>query len=91
MGVDINVYQLTSKAKPNRTHHLIHECLLSLAKKGKKPVLVTQNIDNLHILPQNGEYEFHPVHGNLALMRCSNMHFLPYSKEKINSTCEVCS
>lgn len=74
---------MTAKAQPNETHLLIHECLLELRKKGKKPVLVTQNIDDLHMKPQNGEYEYHAIHGVANLIRCSNLHYQPYSLLKI--------
>ena len=49
-------YNLAKSAKPNQVHTLIHECLQEISKRGKHPVLVTQNIDDLHIFPSNDEY-----------------------------------
>lgn len=61
---------MSINTKSNEVHHLIHECTLALTKKKKKVTLVTQNIDDLHIRPEDNEYEYHCIHGNAKFMRC---------------------
>ena len=46
----------------------------------KKVTLVTQNIDDLHIKPENHEYEYHCIHGNAKFMRCEANHMRKYDK-----------
>ena len=77
-------------AKANKVHGLIDECLVELSKKGKHPVLVTQNIDDLHIKPINGEYEYHAIHGVASKMRCVNLHMHDFDITKVNEKCEIC-
>ncbi len=78
-----SLQEMVKKSKPNKTHFLIHDILVEIAKKGKKAVLVTQNIDDFHIKPVNKQYEYHAIHGVANQMRCKNLHYQPYDKTKI--------
>ena len=81
---------MSTKSKSNKVHQLIHECALTLAKLKKKVTLVTQNIDDLHIKPENKEYDYYPVHGNVKLMRCSDNHMVNYQKDQCMGECKKC-
>ena len=54
----------------------------------KKVTVVTQNIDNLHFKPENEQYEYQAVHGNIHYMRCDRNHLTPYKKELIGTYCQ---
>ena len=69
---------MASSVKPNNTHVLIDKFAKTLSVKGFKVVLVTQNIDDLHIKPKNKEYEYHCVHGNVQYLRCDKNHLHKY-------------
>ena len=47
---------MASSVKPNDTHVLIDKLARTLSTKGVKVVLMTQNIDDLHLRPKNNEY-----------------------------------
>ena len=69
---------MASSVKPNDTHVLIDKLARTLSTKGVKVVLMTQNIDDLHLRPKNNEYEYHCVHGNVNYLRCEKNHLHLY-------------
>ncbi|XP_075441790.1 NAD-dependent protein deacylase sirtuin-5, mitochondrial isoform X3 [Ascaphus truei] len=55
---------------PNPAHVAIAECEARLSKQGRKMVLITQNIDELH--RRAGSRSLFEIHGSLFKTRCTN-------------------
>jgi NAD-dependent deacetylase len=55
-------------AAPNRAHHALRELELRL---GDRFLLVTQNVDGLHLRAGNSTQRTYQIHGNIDLMRCT--------------------
>ena len=56
-------------AQPNPAHHALVEMERGL---GERFVLVTQNVDGLHLRAGNSRARTYEIHGNLDWMRCSD-------------------
>ncbi|XP_072267781.1 NAD-dependent protein deacylase sirtuin-5, mitochondrial [Pyxicephalus adspersus] len=54
---------------PNPAHLAIAECESRLSKQGRKVVVITQNIDELH--RKAGTRNLHEIHGSLFKTRCN--------------------
>ena len=81
---------MSTISKPNQNHIQIDQLAKTLTRMGKKVVLATQNIDDLHIKPQNNEYEYYNIHGNCKQVRCNQHHFQEYDPRKKDDKCKVC-
>ncbi len=63
------------RSKPN----IAHESLVTLEKKfGSRFLLITQNVDGLHLRAGNTREHTYEVHGNLDYHRCSNGCLEPF-------------
>ena len=58
-----------ARAKPNRGHAILVELEQRLQDRF---LLITQNVDNLHILAGNSPARTFQIHGNIYQMRCFN-------------------
>ncbi len=56
-------------AEPNRAHHALVEMERNL---GDRFLLVTQNVDGLHLRAGNSRARTYEIHGNLDWMRCAD-------------------
>jgi NAD-dependent deacetylase len=81
-------------AKPGRGHR----ALASLYKAGKIPAIVTQNIDNLHLVSGFAAEHVVELHGNTTYARCigcGHAYDLPWVRERFDATggapdCTLC-
>eukprot|EP00062_Callorhinchus_milii_P026269 gi/632988188/ref/XP_007882970.1/ PREDICTED: NAD-dependent protein deacylase sirtuin-5, mitochondrial [Callorhinchus milii] len=62
--------ELMLSKSPNSAHIAIAECEARLSKQGRKVVVVTQNIDDLH--KRAGSKNVLEIHGSLFKTRCTN-------------------
>ncbi|XP_069469646.1 NAD-dependent protein deacylase sirtuin-5, mitochondrial [Ambystoma mexicanum] len=62
--------ELMLAKRPNAAHVAIAECESRLSKQGRKVVVVTQNIDELH--RRAGSKDLLEIHGSLFKTRCTN-------------------
>ncbi|XP_060705945.1 NAD-dependent protein deacylase sirtuin-5, mitochondrial [Hemiscyllium ocellatum] len=62
--------ELMLSKSPNAAHIAIAECEARLSKQGRKVVVVTQNIDELH--KRAGSKAMYEIHGSLFKTRCTN-------------------
>ena len=60
---------LCKNAKPNTGHKLIFDLEQVLKDRFR---LITQNVDNLHLVAGNSEQRNYQIHGNVFFMRCLN-------------------
>lgn len=74
------IYSLTLSCKPNEMHTLIDTLACSLAARGKRVTLVTQNVDDLHLSPKGDKYKYYAIHGNVKFVRCNAFHLTPYQQ-----------
>lgn len=56
-------------ARPNRGHEILVELEQKLQERF---LLITQNVDNLHIVAGNSPARTYQIHGNIFQMRCAN-------------------
>ncbi len=68
--------KMIKNAKPNEGHFALAKLEKKMVDEGKKFLLVTQNIDNLH--QRAGSKHVAEIHGNIFYFRCSST----YSKDK---------
>ncbi|XP_041040336.1 NAD-dependent protein deacylase sirtuin-5, mitochondrial [Carcharodon carcharias] len=62
--------ELMLSKSPNSAHIAIAECEARLSKQGRKVVVITQNIDELH--KRAGSKDIYEIHGSLFKTRCTN-------------------
>ncbi|XP_067857823.1 NAD-dependent protein deacylase sirtuin-5, mitochondrial isoform X2 [Heptranchias perlo] len=62
--------ELMLSKSPNPAHIAIAECEARLSKQGRKVVVITQNIDELH--KRAGSKDIFEIHGSLFKTRCTN-------------------
>ena len=85
-------------SKANKVHDLIDQLARALSGRGKRVTVVTQNIDDLHLKPEKGEFEYEACHGNVKKVRCQNDHLHNYQDfrqqiilEQREAKCPQCS
>ncbi|XP_052797582.1 NAD-dependent protein deacylase-like [Mya arenaria] len=61
--------EVMGSKNPNKAHEAIANCEKRLAKQGRRVVVVTQNIDELH--KRAGSENIMELHGNLFTTRCT--------------------
>ncbi|XP_062926021.1 NAD-dependent protein deacylase sirtuin-5, mitochondrial [Mobula hypostoma] len=62
--------ELMLSKNPNSAHIAIAECEARLSKQGRKVVVITQNIDELH--KRAGSKNIYEIHGSLFKTRCTS-------------------
>lgn len=62
--------ELMLSKQPNPAHAAIADCEARLSKQGRKVVVITQNIDELH--KRAGSKDIHEIHGSLFKTRCTS-------------------
>lgn len=74
-------------AQPNEGHLSLVRLQQYIEARGKRFCLITQNIDNLHVLAGHPSVSLYQIHGNLNFARCSGgckVDLLPFPKQKEN-------
>lgn len=64
--------------QPNAAHKAIAECETSMEKRGRKLIVVTQNIDGLH--QAAGSKNVVELHGSLFKTRCTKCHTVEFNR-----------
>ncbi|XP_078282899.1 NAD-dependent protein deacylase sirtuin-5, mitochondrial isoform X1 [Rhinoraja longicauda] len=62
--------ELMLSKQPNPAHVAIADCEARLSKQGRKVVVITQNIDELH--KRAGSKDIYEIHGSLFKTRCTS-------------------
>ena len=87
----LELWEEHGDAQPN----IIHDSIVDLEKSGKMEMVVTQNVDGLHLAAGTSRDLLVEVHGNGTLVECQSCGFEEsaqpsFEKFKNEGTCPIC-